>query len=228
MPPPDGSSGGARARARAAFDEATLDRRTFRHVLVGALRYPPKRLTWVLFRGAARARLQVFCQTGTPPSQQGLSLNGKENDEALWGAPVLTEYAGARSSENPLSYRLPATAAVAGDSGCEPLPGVVNLVCRNEHVSVLAAGAALIPGKKLPDDRMSPARWDPPARERVAALSCDATADGDAGQRLRLVLSSSPLVFAPGKDGGPGIEWAHENSDQAAQDGAYRWMPMRP
>jgi hypothetical protein len=212
-----------------ALDEATLERRTFRHLLVGALVYPPRRLTWVLFRSATRARLQVLCQVGKPTSVRGLSLTGKENDETLWRAPIRTDYAGTRASGGSLSYRLSAASGPVGETGCETLPSVLLLSCRPEQVSVLAPGAALIPGKKLPDDRMTPARWKPAARERVASLRCDMSVEGDpATWPFRAIWPSFPLVFVAGKEGAPGIEWAHENSDQVVQEGAYRWMPAPP
>lgn len=211
--------------AAEALDDATLDRRVFRQVLVGALRYPPTRLTWVLFRGAARARLQVFCQVGKPPTQLGMSLNGDENDETRWPAPTMTVYAGARASADPRSYRLSATAGPT-ETGCGVMPGALVLQCRPEHVSVLSAGAALVPGKRTDGDEKTTARWQPSSRTRVEALGCDLALDGDPAMwRIRHSTREWPLVFAAPREGAPGIEWAHENSDQVVQEGGYRWMP---
>jgi hypothetical protein len=211
--------------AAEALDGATLERRVFRQVLVGALRYPPTRLTWVLFRSATRARLQVFCQVGKPPTQLGMSLDGKENDEARWPAPTLTIYTGARASESPLSYRLSATAGPT-ETGCGAMPAALGLQCRPEQVSVLLAGAALIPGKTTDGDEKTTARWQPASRSRVEALRCDLAVDGaPASWPVRYSMREWPLVFAAPREGAPGIEWAHENSDQVVQEGGYRWMP---
>jgi hypothetical protein len=210
----------------AALDEAMLERRTFRQVLVGALRYPPKRLTWVFFRSATRARLQVLCQLGKPPSQLGISLTGTENEPTSWRPPTLTVYTGARAGEGSLRYRLSAVSGPVGETGCEVLPGALELACRPEQVAVLPAGATLIPGKKMADDRMTPARWQPSTRERLVSLRCDLSVEGDvATWPFRHVQREWPLVFVSPREGAPGIEWAHENSDQVVQEGAYRWMP---
>ncbi|XXY48271.1 hypothetical protein WME91_50555 [Sorangium sp. So ce269] len=211
--------------AAEALDDATLDRRVFRQVLVGALRYPPTRLTWVLFRSAARARLQVFCQVGKPPTQLGMSLNGEENDETRWPAPTLTVYTGARASDHPPSYRLSATAGPA-ETGCGVMPGALGLQCRPEQVSVLPAGAALVPGKRTDGDEKTTARWQPSSRTRVEALRCDLALDGaPVIWRIRYSMREWPLVFVAPREEAPGIEWAHENSDQVVQEGGYRWMP---
>jgi hypothetical protein len=211
---PDGPAG--------ALADALRERRVFRHVLVGALRYPPRRLTWVLSRGATQVRLQVFCQLGKPSAQSGISLTGQENDESMWRDPVVTTYAGARSGKDPQWYAL-SIAGVPGDRACEALPDTLQLRCRADRARVLRAGAALVPGKKRADDRMSPPRWQPPGRDPVAALRCDLSVDG--AWPLRQVPREWPLVFVPARDTAPGIEWAHENSDMAVQEGAYRWMP---
>ncbi|WP_437626268.1 hypothetical protein [Sorangium sp. So ce1151] len=211
--------------AAEALDDATLDRRVFRQVLVGALRYPPTRLTWVLSRSAARARLQVFCQVGKPRTQLGMSLNGEENDETRWPAPTLTVYTGARASDHPPSYRLSATAGPA-ETGCGAMPGALGLQCRPEQVSVLPAGAALVPGKKTDRDEKTTARWQPSSRTRVEALRCDLALDGaPVIWRIRYSMREWPLVFVAPREEAPGIEWAHENSDQVVQEGGYRWMP---
>lgn len=216
--------------ATAGLDEASLERRIFRQVLVGALVYPPKRLTWVLFRGATVARLQLFCQSGERTGVLGIRLTGKENEETTWGAPVRTDYAGTRVSERPLSYRLAVASGPVGATGCENVPSVLVLSCRPESISALRAGAALIVGRKGPDDEMPPWHWQPRERERIAALRCDFSVEGNAERWpsfLAHVWTDWPLVFAAGKGGSPGIEWAHENSDMVVQEGAYRWMPSR-
>lgn len=214
-PMPDGPA--------AALANALRERRVFRHVLVGALRYPPRRLTWVLSRGAMQVQLQVFCQLGKPSSQSGISLTGKENDESMWRDPVVTTYVGTRSRKDPQAYAL-SIAGDPGDRACEALPDTLQLRCRTDRASVLRAGATLVPGKKRADDHMSRPRWEPPGRDPVATLRCDLSVDGT--WPLRHVPREWPLMFAPARDSAPGIEWAHENSDMAVQEGAYRWMPL--
>jgi hypothetical protein len=61
-------------------------------------------------------------------------------------------------------------------------------------------------------------------------LRCDFSVEGSEERWpsfLGHVWADWPLVFAAGKGGSPGIEWAHENSDMVVQQGAYRWMPGR-
>ena len=221
---PPVAEGGA-APSFAAFEGPDTERRTFRHVLVGALTSPPLRLTWILHRNPDQARLQVLCQRGAPGSQLGVSLTGKENDESIWRPVVETNYVGRRTGE---VYSLAAAPDASGAAGCEALPATLKLTCKAEQVAVLPAGAALIPGKKKNDDTMSPSRWQPERRERVAAMRCDLTTDGDA-RPLRHVRETWPLVFVnpprTGQAPGPGVEWAYANSDQVVQEGAYRWMP---
>jgi hypothetical protein len=221
---PHVADGGA-APSFAAFEGPDTERRTFRHLLVGALTSPPLRLTWILHRNQDQARLQVLCQQGASGSQLGISLTGKENDESIWKPVVESNYVGRRTGE---SYALAAVPDAVGARGCEALPATLKLACKVEQVSVLPAGAALVPGKKRNDDTTSPARWQPGTRERVAGLRCDLTTDGD-GRPLRHVRETWPLVFVnPPRTGaapGPGVEWAYVNSDQVVQEGAYRWMP---
>ncbi len=178
----------------AAFEEPETDQRTFRHVLVGALIHPPIRLTWVLHRKPDQARLQVLCQLGVPNAQLGMSLTGKENDESIWTPVVETSYVGPRTGE---IYALTAAPDATGTAACEKLPEALKLTCKTEQVAVLPAGAALVPGTKRNDDTMSPARWQPATRQRVAALRCDLTTDG-AAQPIRRLRDTWPLVFVNG------------------------------
>jgi hypothetical protein len=222
---PDAGAVGAAAEAYAALDEATFERRVFRQVMVGALVYPPRRLTWVLLRSTSRARLTVLCQVGIHAPLIGMSLTGSENDESLWGPPVLAHYDGVRSGAGPLSYRLEGTRGVGGDPKCEAMPGALLLVCRPETIPVLSAGAALIVGKRGPNEESPPWHWEPPTRESVVSQRCDVTRDGEPpGPPFRFVDPGWPLVFVAPTRGAPGVEWAHENGDVVVQQGAYRWM----
>jgi hypothetical protein len=210
--------------AGAALEEATLgERATFRQVLVGGLVYPPRRLTWVLFTGGGRARLDRFCQFGPRTPAVGVSLSGRENDERLWGPPVVARYAGVK--ERAASrYRLERVLGAEGE--CEATPARLHLSCRPQTVSVLPAGAALIVGRRSPRDEIPPFRWQPAAGERVPALRCEILEDGEPpGWPFHALWPGWPLVFATPTRGAPGIEWAHENSDMVVQTGAFRWMP---
>jgi hypothetical protein len=223
---PDAGVVGAAAEAYAALEEAGFERRVFRQVLVGALVYPPRRLTWVLFRSASRVRLTVLCQVGIHAPLIGMSLTGSENDESLWGPPVLGRYDGVRSDAGPLSYRLEGAPGVGGDAKCEATPGALFLACHPETIPVLSAGAALVVGKRGANEESPPWHWQPPTRESVASLRCDVTRDGEPpGPPFRFVDPGWPLVFVAPTRGAPGIEWAHENGDMVVQQGAYRWMP---
>jgi hypothetical protein len=205
--------------------------------VVGALVFPPKRLTWTLFRSLPLAptrvgsavHLRVLCQEGKARGARGVSLTGKENEEATWVAPTLTEYAGTVIRTSPLTYRLSSDAGTSALAACEPFPARLRLECHSAQISVLAAGAALIPGKKLSDDRMSPSRFQPSRRERVSALRCDLASESDpATWPSRHVPREWPLLFAAPSGSAVGVEWAYENSDMVVQEGAYRWMPAPP
>ena len=184
----------------AAFEAPDTDRRTFRHLLVGALTSPALR-------------------------PLGVSLTGKENDESIWQPPVETNYVGPRSGD---TYALAAVPDASGASACEKLPATLQLTCKTEQVAVLPAGAALVPGRKRNDDKLAAARWQPDTRERMTAIRCDLTTEGTA-RPIRRLRDTWPLVFVKpshaGQAPGPGIEWAYANSDQVVQEGAYRWMP---
>ena len=221
--PPDAASVG--------LDEATLERRTFRQIVVGGLVRPPKRLTWVFFRSATRVRLHLLCQNGAPPAGQfGISLNGAESDEARWGVPLRTDYVGKRVSERPLSYRLAAASGPVGETACERVPAVLVLACQPAQVSVLHAGATLVVGSKGPDDAV-PWHWQPPASEHIPATRCEVAEEGEAdpsAKPFHYLWRDWPLVFADARRGAPGIEWVHESSGSVVQEGAYRWMPTPP
>ena len=228
--PPTGAKGAEALRAAeasAALDEATLERRTFRQILVGDMMYPPKRLTWTLFRGKNRLRLDVLCQAGVnaPEPGRGISLTGQENDETKWSAPVRTRYAGTRDSEGQISYRLPAESGAVGETGCQRMPRVLLLACHPEQISVLRPGAALIVGRRGRDDESAPFHWQPAARDPVASLRCDISPDSEPKPwRFLYVRPDWPLVFVAPTQGMAGVEWAHENGDAVVQQGAYRWI----
>jgi hypothetical protein len=207
------------ARAKDELDAALLDRLVFRQVSVGLIDMP-RRYTWILSRAPRRARLHLLCQRGiTRKGERGNRLNGTENDESVWGPPVLTVYAGPQTAQTPLSYHLDAVAGSTGDDGCASPPPVVLLSCRPGAVPVLAAGAVL-EGQR---------RWRPPAAQRIAALLCEMTnEDGDksaSAYPFKTLSSDWPLVFAPRTGESAGIEWAFENSDTIVQEGAYRFLP---
>ena len=209
--------------ASRALEEATLERLVFRQIMVGSLVYPPRRRTWVLHRGVGRARLDLFCQVGVHTPTIGMSLTGKENEESIWGPPIVTRYAGTREGEDLRSCRVTFASGAAGKTPCEKMPGTLLLSCRPESIGVLQAGAALIVGQRGPPDEIPPWRWQPPALERVASLRCDLSNESDP-DRERL-LYPWPLVFVAPRQSAPGVEWAHENGDMVVQQGAYRWMP---
>jgi hypothetical protein len=217
--------------ASAGLDEASFERRTFRQTVVGGIVYPPERLTWVFFRSATRVRLQLFCQKGALSGGRfWIGLDGRESDEATWGAPIRTEYAGQRVSEKPLSYRLAAASGPVGETACEKVPSVLLLACSPGRVSVLHAGARLVVGQKGPDD-LVPWHWQPGTSESIAATRCELSEEGQTDPMVtpfRTLWRDWPLVFAAPRGGAPGIEWAHENSDSVVQEGAYRWMATPP
>jgi len=104
------------------LEDVTFERRVFRHVLVGKLRYPSQRHTWVLYRGATRARPELYGRAGRRDPVTGISLDGKENDEGYWLAPVFARDTGVRMGASPLTYRLDLEVAPSGGSECSGAP----------------------------------------------------------------------------------------------------------
>jgi hypothetical protein len=123
-------------------DEGSFEQRTFREVLVGALRFPAKRLTWILFRSPGHARLRMLCQNSVHTPPLGLSLDGKENGESVWSVPSIVEYTGLAGPG--LAYDLSTASQPSGLPGCEPPHVRLQLRCHEGRVEVLAAGEALI------------------------------------------------------------------------------------
>ena len=206
-----------------ALEDATFDRRVFRHVLVGKVRHPSQRVTWVLYRGATRAHLEIFCQVGQSHPALGITLNGKDHDESYWLPPASARFVGGVVAGHPLTYRMTAESVPSIDTTCGGWPSSFQLECRPEKVGVLSADAILIPGTKRPDDTKTPARWRPSSRQMVAALRCQIPGEGDVSAwRLYSIAHDSALVFAAAGESAPGVEWADENSDMVVQQGAYR------
>jgi hypothetical protein len=224
-----------------AAEDATRERRVYRDLVTGALPRYTTRLTWILSRGATRARMQLVCQSST---EDGFPrrLTGAENDEDGWSAPELSDYDG--RLDGALSYLFtrssPGSAEGSQPTLCGAAPKAFRLQCHTKTVSVLRAGAALIPGTGAKDvDVPIAARWDPPKLERVEALSCDvrgadAPASPEKGRRdvpdeeraslERGAFFALSPVFAAATPARPGIEWAYENSDCLVQTGAYRFL----
>jgi hypothetical protein len=150
-----------------------------------------------------------------------MRLDGSENDPSHWLPADVVEYVGAQGGK--LSYRLAAASKPAG--ACARLPDVLLLSCRSAPVAVLRAGAVLVVGQRGPDDEMPPSHWQPAATESVPSLRCAASFEGERHALSVTLWNDEDVVFAAGKRGAPGIEFAFENSDMFVQRGAYRWMP---
>lgn len=213
---------------QASLAEASMERLVFRQLAVGALVYPPRRLTWVLHRGSKTARLDVLCQTGVDTPPTGMSITGGENDEHIWSAPALTRYTGTASGEGGKTYKLTLVGPV-GNHACESMPAAVELSCRPEMIAVLRAGARLVVERRPPSSDRPPSHWEPPATDRVMATRCDFVREGDPPARIfRVLWPDWPLVFAAPTAAATGVEWAHENGDAVVQRGGYRWIPVAP
>jgi hypothetical protein len=217
------STGAPSDAAAARLAEASLERRVFRHILVGKIRYPSERLTWVLSRGATHTQLEVFCQEGQKQPSTGIRVDGAETSEAYWLPPMITRYVGRKMRDNPLRYELSSIDVPHEGSWCASAPSTLILDCRPANTSVLSAGAVLVPGKKRDDDTMTPAHWKPALRHTVAALRCMLEpGSGVAAWRPAGPAKTAPLLFAPAAMSVPDVEWADENSDMVVQEGAYR------
>jgi hypothetical protein len=190
------------------LDDALLERRVYRRIAAGLADRGSGRLTYVLLRSRTRVRLREFCQN----REGNLRIDGHENDARLWEGEPIEEvsYEGARAADGVL-MRLTTMTPAEPARKCWNAPAHL-LTCRAGRVPVLQAGAKLLLG-----GQEGAFRWSPSAVEVVSALRCQLDDD-----------DRVPLVFAEPKRGSPGVEWAHENSDQIVQTGAYRWMPIPP
>lgn len=210
------------------LDDALLDRRVFRQIIVGALPKRPLRLTWVLLRGRKRAKVHLFCQTGpTSFGRRGwLGLDGHEQIEPTWSPPVRVTFEGAAAANDP-GMHLATTMDLGEMWACVEVARSLVLTCVPGHVSALRAGAVLALGPEP-----GTWAWKPSATDTVDGLSCALTREGsDAGRTadaIGAMGSDAPLLFTRSKDGAPGVEWVYENSDEVVQTRAYRWMPVVP
>lgn len=206
--------------------ETGAEQRIFRQVMMGRLPRASRR-TWTLSRSKAAVRLRALCQTPTP--EGGLnyrSITGRENDDSLWVTSGWVDYAGEPSTASPAVERL--TRSAGDDKGPCPGPARIELRCGPSTASALRPGAALTPGRKGNDDRVSPARWQPPGRSSTPVLRCLVTVSDDPetwGGWLHDHVDPFPLMFVAPTAKNPGIEWVFENSDMVVQEGAYRWLP---
>jgi hypothetical protein len=192
--------------------EATMERRVFRQISVGALNFPARRTTFVLYRGGDQARLDVFCQEGKKSPALGIKLQGEELDESRWLPAAAVRYAGTETA--PGTWRLERLGAE--EPGCRDAVAELTLTCKTAKVVVRPAGARLIPGKRTAHEDIATPSWKPATRDTLTALRCQRS-DG-ALPREPFEDERWPMVFAPGA----GVEWAHENSDMVVQEGSYR------
>jgi hypothetical protein len=229
---PSGAAGHAREDEAGATDvelamsEALSARWVFRQIVTGIVQNHATRLTWTLRRDARNAELRLFCQRAG-----GMRLDGQEGDEARWGTPASGRFEGARALEG-VPMRLAAKSDLTALRACTAVAQTLLVTCRKGHVAVHRAGAVL--GRKGAHGEWG---FQPAATETVASLECLLAADrgdpkiveeGLADQPVRAAWASWALEFAEPRSGAPGIEWAHENSDQVVQMGAYRWIPAAP
>lgn len=209
------------------LDDALLERRVFRQIIVGALPRRPLRLTWMLLRGRERAKLHLLCQTGRASAPSGqrwwLGLDGSEQIESTWSRPVRVTFEGVAGA-NGMGMHLATTMDLGEMWACVEVARSVVLTCVPGHVSALRAGAVLALGPQP-----GSWAWKPSATETVEGLSCALSRDAsDAGRSAEAISdmgSDVPLAFVPPRNGAPGVEWVFENSDQVVQTRAHRWMP---
>jgi hypothetical protein len=215
------------------LDDATLERRAFRQVLVGMTALPPLRLTWLLLRGKERVRLHLFCQSSKEPLRLG--PDRQEERETSWLPATRIAFEGARAAD-----RTPMRLATAMDLGdmwaCVQVARTLTMTCRPSLVRTVSAAAAL-----RSNDADHTWRWEPSAQESIQALVCllrGVPVDPEAGSECEPINAHSPggprgrpeweLVFAEARQGTAGVEWVNENSEGLLQTGAYRWMPAVP
>jgi hypothetical protein len=203
------------------LEDATSERRVFRHIVVGQVHFPSDRVTWVLYRGRERARLDVFCQNGDRQPTKGIRLDGRELDEAYWREPFLVRYSGTSRDD---AYELRREKGATPDkSMCRRAPELLSLRCRSEKVSVRPVGAKLF--GVGPDQETKSAVWKPATRTTVRTLRCHLSGD-DPETPLEGLAHEWPMVFALPTSAAAGVEWADENSDMNVQAGSYRWIGL--
>lgn len=213
------ASSAGTADAAAATPEVIPEQRTFRQVIVGLIRFPGKRRTWVLLRATDHVRLRLACQLS---AQQTLRLDGRESDDAQWGPPVVTEWEGVLGQD--LSGELTLSPGSAGSTACGDQPARLELQCHDDRVDVHAAGAILVaPRRGGGDSGRTP--WKPASHEREEGFVCSVSWQEREMRFIHDTLGDGKLVFVPPSRRGPGVEWAEENSDVVVQMGGYRWMP---
>lgn len=212
------------------LDDALLERRVFRRITVGiALAFQSRRrLTWVLLRGREHVKLHLFCQTESrlfrpAADRPGLRLDGTEQLESTWSRPVRITFEGAARA-NGAGTHLATTMDLGEMWACVAVERSLVLTCVTGRVSALRAGAVLGVGAER-------GIWKPAATETVEGLSCAISKEANDGDSRESVLdmgANAPILFAPPKNGSPGVEWVYENSDEIVQARAYRWMPVAP
>ncbi|MFO0614303.1 MAG: hypothetical protein U0414_17075 [Polyangiaceae bacterium] len=185
------------------------------------------RLTWILSSNAIQSDLEIYCQTSTATGR-GLRLTGAEQDDAIWGDAVRVSYFSptprAASGVKDIEYVFASRPHPASMPCLTPPEGLV-LTCRDEGISVHAAGATLSGGARVAPsskDGGGAARgvWTPATTETVGARLCS----WSAAPARALYFKWSAAFVAPTARS-PGVEWAYENSDMVLQDGGYRWLP---
>ena len=121
-----------------------------------------------------------------------IRLDGHELDPDRWEEPGETRWVGVVVSPGRYAFEH------AGEH--------LDLSCKKETVDTLDPGAIFILGDACNGSRPPP-RWSPPRKRRVPTFACEATG-----------AFSQNMWLAPP----PGIEYAHEHSDCAGQEGNFR------
>ena len=194
----------------------------FRHLRTGSMPMSlpddsSTRETWTLTHDDVHARLAVRHEgAGTG------RLDGTERSDARWHFTGETTYGGRRAtrrdgarSETRFTLQRETT---KGDEGPSKNPKAFELVCVDETLKVLDANAVLVAGDACEEGKQRP-RWRPADRRPMKVLAC----------RIEPAPSATPPhspdgpKFAPA----PGVEWAFENSDCMAQEGAFRRLAAK-
>ena len=124
-------------------------------------------------------------------------------------------------------FRLMSHTTILGLGGDTPRPGrpvpaetrlpeEIRLTCRSSTVDALQPGSVLLHGDACGDGG-APPRWLPARKSSVVVQECSFESVGGG-------LEFESAAFAAS----PGVEWAFENSDCAAQEGAFRRIAPDP
>lgn len=203
-------------------------RYVFRELLVGALPFPSRRVTWQLALAGKRVILRREAEVSVSSFRR---IDGTTHAGSGWRGATRSVWEGERDPGLVHLGKIPLTRTYGPtpppvDVPMAELPGKLELSCKQETLRVRPSHATLTPGIKRNDDTMTRPTWSPSTSEPLpSAWVC--TVVQDVPQDVLLwftkALAFAPIRKSPNPPGG--VEWAFANDDMVLQDGGYRYVP---